>query len=162
MGWIIRNNELTEEEFNSNVSFPSQPLAPALWRVDEQLHTGLQNEVEFPSYPLAPALWRVTERGLETGFFHRSPDDNEYWVISGGELKNKNAPDPIYLGAFANEPTLISVTIPKTVKQIGRYAFYNTGINHVTIASDCHYYATSFPSGTIVDFYEESEGENNG
>lgn len=161
MGWIIRDNVLTESEFNSDIAFPVYPLPLALWRVDNELHTGLQNEVNFPSYPLAPALWRVTERGLETGFFHRSPEENEYWEIADGELKDKQAPDPIYLGAFANNPTLISVTIPRSVKSIGRYAFYNTGINHVTIASDCHYYATSFPHGTIVEFYEE-EDDNNG
>ena len=141
MAWIIDNDVLCT---------PEQPEA-----------------ISFPSYPLAPALWRMTENGPATGFQKNPPVQNKSWVIGENGLQTKSMPDPIYLGAFANQPTLINVSIPSTVKSIGRYAFYNTGINHVTIASDCHYYATSFPEGTIVEFYEdeepeESEGENDG
>ena len=141
MAWIIENGILTE---------PEQAVP-----------------VDFPSYPLVPALWRVTANGPTTGFHKNPPVQNKAWVIGENGLQTKSMSDPIYLGAFANQPTLVNVSIPSTVKSIGRYAFYNTGINHVKIASDCHYYATSFPPGTIVEFYEEeepeeSEGENDG
>ena len=53
--------------------------------------------------------------------------------------------DPIKIGAFAYLTNLTSITIPSSVKKIGRYAFYKTGLRSVTLASDCTYYSTSFP-----------------
>lgn len=165
MGWIIRNNELTESEFNDEIYYPSYPLTAPLWRTGESgLQTGFYEGVVFPSSPLAPALWHVDpENGLVTGFLNEIPYRDDNWKISGGELKTKYMADTIYLGACANNIQLYSVTIPKSVKRIGRYAFYNTLINHVTIASDCTYYPTSFPEGTVIERYpDEEEGENDG
>ena len=162
MGWIIRNNELLDSDFNDIPSFPSYPLAPAIWRTGEALRTGLHDELTFPSYPLAPAIWRITTaNGLETGFHQHIPVSDGEWVVTKDGLKNTSIPDPIYLGAFANNPLLLQVTIPRSVKSIGRYAFYGTRINYVKIARDCTYYPTSFPEGCTIDFYDE-ESDNNG
>lgn len=161
MGWIIRNNELLDSDFNDIPSFPSYPLSLALWRTGETLQTGLHYDLTFPSHPLAPALWRITERGLETGLFKVLPTPNQNWIIGDNGLQTKSMPDPIYLGAFANNPLLMQISIPKTVKSIGRYAFYGTRINYVKIARDCTYYPTSFPEGTLIEFYDE-EDDNNG
>lgn len=57
------------------------------------------------------------------------------------------------LGAFAGSGSLVRVTIPPTVKKIGRYAFRNTQLQKVKIASDCTYYDTSFPSGCVIEHY---------
>ena len=62
-------------------------------------------------------------------------------------------PEVPLLGAFANAVNLKTVRIPETVKTIGRYAFRNTQLTSVTIASDCEYYDTSFPDGCIINFY---------
>lgn len=59
------------------------------------------------------------------------------------------------LGAFANARELKQVSIPKSVKYIGREAFANTKLTSVTIASDCIYYDTSFPKGCVVNFYPD-------
>ncbi len=163
MSWIVTSIELTESEFNDSITFPSYPLAPALWRTQHQLRTGLQNVAKIPTYPLTPILWRVSENRLETGLFGQIPKPDDNWVIGSDGLKTKNMADTIYLGACANNIQLYSVTIPKSVKRIGRYAFYNTLINHVIIASDCTYYPTSFPEGTVIERYpDEEEGENDG
>lgn len=53
--------------------------------------------------------------------------------------------DTVKIGAFAYLTNLTSITIPSSVKHIGRYAFYKTGLQHVTLADDCTYYSTSFP-----------------
>lgn len=161
MSWIVTSTELTESEFNDSITFPSYPLTPSLWRTQHQLRTGLQDVVKMPTYPLTPILWRVSENGLETGLFGEIPKPDDNWIISADGLKTKNMADPVYLGAFANNASLYSVTIPKTVKKIGRYAFYGTRLSYVKIARDCKYYPTSFPEGTVIDFYDE-ESDNNG
>ena len=56
-------------------------------------------------------------------------------------------------GAFYNATSLSQITIPKSVKYIGTYAFQGTNLTSVTIANDCTYSATSFPSGCTVKFY---------
>lgn len=57
------------------------------------------------------------------------------------------------LGSFANVKNLQRVSIPKSVKKIGKYAFRNTRLKSVTIAKDCEYFATSFPNGCKINFY---------
>ena len=59
------------------------------------------------------------------------------------------------LGAFKDAINLQSVIIPKSVKKIGPYSFANTKLTSITIARDCEYYPTSFPSGCQINFYEE-------
>jgi hypothetical protein len=86
-----------------------------------------------PPYPLS--LWRISAT-KEFGYPYH-------------EL----LPEVPLLGAFANAVNLKTVRIPETVKTIGRYAFRNTQLTSVTIASDCEYYDTSFPDGCIINFY---------
>ena len=54
------------------------------------------------------------------------------------------------IGAFAYLTNLTSITIPQSVKSIGKYAFYKTGLTSVTLADDCTYYSTSFPENCVV------------
>lgn len=75
------------------------------------------------------------------------------WVVVNGKLINSSLPDIPVLGAFCNARNLTKIEIPATVKKIGRYAFTNTLLSEVTIASDCDYYDTSFPAGCVVRFY---------
>jgi hypothetical protein len=83
-------------------------------------------------YPLS--LWRV---------------DNE--ILTNELIESL----PLDVGAFANATQLRKVSIPKSVKKIGRYSFRNTELTSVTIARDCEYYPTSFPDNCIVRFYPE-------
>ena len=57
------------------------------------------------------------------------------------------------LGVFANAKDLQEVSIPRSVKKIGRYSFANTQLKSVTIAKDCKYYDTSFPKACKINFY---------
>lgn len=61
----------------------------------------------------------------------------------------------IRLGAFCNDTSLSVVSIPRSVKKIGRFAFKNTNLTNVTIARDCEYYPTSFPDGCAINFYSD-------
>lgn len=82
-----------------------------------------------------------------------APFPDAVWRINGGYPFHKLMPEVPLLGAFANAINLRTVRIPETVKKIGRYAFCNTQLASVTIASDCEYYDTSFPDGCVINFY---------
>lgn len=74
-----------------------------------------------------------------------------YWDVVNGKLVNSSLPEVPILGAFCNAYGLGKVFIPTSVKKIGPYAFRNTQLTSVTIASDCTYYPTSFPDGCIIE-----------
>ena len=56
-------------------------------------------------------------------------------------------------GAFADTPLLTEVSIPKSVKRIADWTFYNSAIKEVTISKDCIYGEHTFPEGCIIKFY---------
>lgn len=56
-------------------------------------------------------------------------------------------------GAFCHAENLIRVSIPESVKKIGKEAFRYTALRKVRIASDCEYYPTSFPEGCEITYY---------
>ena len=56
-------------------------------------------------------------------------------------------------GAFKNTPMLQEVSIPKSVKRIADWTFYNSAIKEVTISRDCIYGEHTFPEGCIIKFY---------
>lgn len=62
-------------------------------------------------------------------------------------------------GAFMNAVKLEYVRIPESVREIGRYSFFNTILKKVRISSECEYYETSFPEKCAVEFYEENGNE---
>lgn len=75
--------------------------------------------------------------------------ENDYPFFEQLDLKK--------LGAFSNAKNLTKVKIPRSVKKIGPYAFRNTALTSVTIASDCEYnHLTSFPDGCQINFYEDA------
>lgn len=76
-----------------------------------------------------------------------------WWYVSGGRLTHTGLPSPLGAGAFYGCTALENVYIPESVKRIGSMAFAGTALTSVTIASDCVYSETSFPSGCTVDFY---------
>lgn len=76
------------------------------------------------------------------------------WEIVNGVLTNVDIPTINPIGSFCNCVNLENVTIPESVNYIGPYAFYNTKLKKVKIASDCKYYDTSFPRDCEIEFYE--------
>lgn len=79
----------------------------------------------------------------------------ELWHLDlNSELQIDGLPEKVdELGAFANAENLVEISIPPSVKKIGRYSFMNTSLTSVRIANDCVYYPTSFPQGCIIHFY---------
>jgi hypothetical protein len=63
--------------------------------------------------------------------------------------------DEPFFGAFSNVSTLIKVKIPKSVKNIADYVFYNTQITSVKISRDCKIGAHSFPDGCEILYYDD-------
>ena len=80
-----------------------------------------------------------------------------FWYVEDNQLKQDGLLDMVYMGAFYNCTNLRTATISPTVKSIGEYAFANTGLTSVTIASDCTYYPTSFPPGCTISRYLQEE-----
>lgn len=77
------------------------------------------------------------------------------WEIVNGALTNADIPSANPIGAFCNCVSLSAVSIPRSVKKIGRFSFKNTRLANVIIARDCEYYSTSFPDGCAVNFYPD-------
>lgn len=109
------------------------------WYIDEN---GELTHTDFPEVPerafqapLPKSVWRI---------------DNQY---EDGYPFNMLMPEVPAVGAFANASDLTQVSIPQSVKYIGREAFKNTKLKNVRIASDCTYFDTSFPDGCIINFY---------
>ena len=86
------------------------------------------------------------------------PYPSYFWYIESVpklSIKSEAYKEATNLGAFMNAQHLTSVLIPRSVKYIGEFAFTNTQLTSVTIANDCVYFATSFPDGCVVNYYED-------
>lgn len=75
------------------------------------------------------------------------------WRIVNGELTNTLFPAEKKSGAFMNALNLEYAYIPRSCKKVGEWAFTNTKLRRVKIASDCEYYPTSFPPDCEIEFY---------
>ncbi len=116
------------------------PYPDSLWRIDGGLpYTNLMIDLPETSMksPYPDSLWRI--------------DSN----INDGLPYTKLMTEPLDFGAFANAGNLVEVSIPRSVKKIGRQSFKNTKLKIVMIASDCTYYPTSFPQGCTINFYPD-------
>lgn len=107
-------------------------------------------------------IWHIGDDGLpynEDAPTPAPPIEVPYplglWRIESGEITTGLLPQADKLGAFANAVSLMQISIPRSCKKIGRYAFRNTQLSSVTIARDCVYYDTSFPEGCVVNFYPD-------
>lgn len=125
-------------------------------RVNEQFY-GNSGTGEFET-----PIWYVDSEGNLTNDYMpdvlpqmEQPFPYALWRVENGILQNKLAPNGELVGAFANAISLQKVHIPKSCKKIGMYAFRNTQLMSVTIASDCEYYNTSFPDGCTINFYPD-------
>lgn len=84
-----------------------------------------------------------------------------WWSVSGGKLTHPGLPAPVMRGAFAHCKNLDTAHIPESCKQLGTHTFRGTALQSVKIASDCVYSTTTFPEECEIEFYEDSEVENN-
>ena len=93
--------------------------------------------------------------------FHSSDTDTPFdsgdempFKFVDGKLIHHRETEVIKLGAFCNDNSLSLVSIPRSVKKIGRFAFRNTALTSVMIADDCEYYDTSFPENCTINYYD--------
>lgn len=91
-----------------------------------------------------------------TGNYIQAPYPPFWWYVENGRLTHAGLPEKTLVGAFLGCTKLQMVEIPRSVKHIGEFAFYNTGLTNVTIANDCQYFPTSFPPNCVVNFYSET------
>ena len=126
-------DDLTQIMLNrGSSSLPFVPYGPS-WTLDE-------NEILTNENLTAPIGWQP-------------PYPAGMWVLDDNDiLTNSMLPEVLVdtQGAFAGVESLTYIQIPETVKSIGRYSFRDTGLTEVTLAEDCTYYATSFPSTCTV------------
>ena len=82
--------------------------------------------------------------------------NKELWHLdTSQELQIDDLPEKVdLLGAFANAENLTEISIPPSVKKIGRYSFSGTQLTSVRIARDCEYFPTSFPDNCEIFFYD--------
>lgn len=57
-------------------------------------------------------------------------------------------------GCFQNAINLSKIKIPRSVKEVCDYAYYNTNIIEATIARDCIIFPNSFPEGCKIKYYD--------
>lgn len=135
--WDVRNNTLTHDDLPEMVPYMVPPYPPGIWYIEDNALTHLLLREMVPT--LVP------------------PYPPGFWYVEDNQLKQDGLLDMVYMGAFYGCTNLRTATISPTVKSIGDYAFANTGLTSVTIASDCTYYPTSFPPGCTVNRYPEEE-----
>lgn len=108
------------------------------------------------------AYWYLNEQNIITNDYLPEPIDDvfsppypaTFWYYTEGE--NKLVLDMLpKIGACMGCTSLTDVSIPKSIKSIGRYSFADTALTNVTIARDCTYYPTSFPDNCTVNFYPD-------
>ncbi len=136
--WIIENNRLTNTKFTeySTKKAVIPPFPETLWRTESGrlTHGFLLDEIPENSVekPFPKSLWRIRD-----------------------SLTHELLPTYTPLGAFENAGKLQKITIPESVKKIGKFGFSGTALKVVKIASDCEYSESSFPENCTINFYVE-------
>ncbi|MDE6520288.1 MAG: leucine-rich repeat domain-containing protein [Ruminococcus sp.] len=107
-------------------------------------------------------MWRTESGRLTHGFLLdeipensvEKPFPKSLWRIRDS-LTHELLPTYTPLGAFENAGKLQKITIPESVKKIGKFGFSGTALKVVKIASDCEYSESSFPENCTINFYVE-------
>ena len=137
--WKVVNNKLTHDDLPEPLTgnYIQPPYPPFWWYANggKLIHDGLPEPISTIMSEPYPPFW---------------------WYVKNNRLTHTGLPEKILVGAFLGCTKLQMVEIPRSVKYIGEFAFYNTGLTNVTIANDCQYFPTSFPPNCVVNFYSET------
>ena len=135
--WEVENNKLTMD----GLPFPSEHLM---------------------TNPYPPFWWYIDNNRLTTSilpspinYYMNIPYPPFWWYVDNNKLKSGILPSVAKMGAFYNCINLQTATISKNVKYIGDFAFNDTELTEVTIASDCTYKDTSFPDDCTINTYPD-------
>ncbi|MDE7098052.1 MAG: leucine-rich repeat domain-containing protein [Ruminococcus sp.] len=126
------------------------------------MHGFLSDEIPEKTIekPFSELLWRIENGRLTHGFLPdeipeksvAKPYPKALWRIRDS-LTHELLPTYTPLGAFENAGKLQKITIPESVKKIGKFGFSGTALKVVKIASDCEYSESSFPENCTINFY---------
>lgn len=99
---------------------------------------------------------RITNDIIPESIGWQQPYPIGKWYLTDKlRLYANGIPEPFPYGAFMYDTELEYISIPESVKSIGKYAFTYTALTKVRIARDCTYYPTSFPDGCEIWYYDE-------
>ena len=57
------------------------------------------------------------------------------------------------MGAFTGVSSITSMILPLQTYKLGKYTFYNSSLEEITIVPDCIYYEFTFPQNCTLNFY---------
>ena len=126
-----------------------------IWETDNSLLRDF-----IPAYDTQNNEYGMYDVANNTFYGSSNPDvkfpsgDEMPFKFVDGKLIHHRETEVIKLGAFCNDNSLSRVSIPRSVKKIGRFAFRNTALTSVMIADDCEYYDTSFPENCTINYYD--------
>lgn len=140
------------------------------WYLDENFEPRMDEIPDSAEYtlPVPSYQWVIDDRNegfpingnVFSNITYTNPMPVYQWRIQSGY--NDGFPYnelllniPVSYGAFEGAENLEKVGIPVSVKEIGEKAFASTALTEVTIASDCTYYGTSFPTDCVINIYPE-------
>lgn len=133
MSWLISGSYPYQDTTSELVPVFESPMPDGVFK----------SNGSHPYFSSTADLVNVFEEPLPSGIY----------IQFRGEYPMYNNAPLAKLGTCYNATNLTSVTIPESVKYIGEFAFTNTKLTSVKIASDCVYYPTSFPVGCEISFY---------
>lgn len=148
MSWFLNNDDrlthsdLPQESIDTLFSYP---YPASFWSLGEDDVLTLNNQyITLQPEPINSAI-------LEPPY----PASFWYYDTEKDRLNLALLPEELISGAFNYCTSLAYVSIPSSVKSIGRYSFAHTALTKVRIAQDCVYYPTSFPAGCEICFYDD-------
>ena len=103
------------------------------------------------SYPCNLEVGDISHKNIQEKPYPNLLSSVEPDVNEGYPAFRKIAPS---FGAFSNVQSLIMAKIPRSVKFIDDWTFYNTGLTSVKIARDCKYFAHTFPPDCVIEYYD--------
>ena len=127
----------------SNINVQEQPFPKMMPSVNLSKNQG------YPSFESFDSLSEMLTQ--EQPFPKMMPSVSKEYDDGYPSLRLKG----FSFGAFSNMPNLVEIVIPKSVKYIADYAFYNTKIKEVTISKECKYYEHSFPEDCKINLYND-------
>ena len=158
---IIAGYEIGNANYNQGYPIPDVSMGDvSVMKVQTRPYPRLQmsagaDDIPYEineSYPCKLDVGDISHKNIQEKPFPNLLSSIEPDVNEGYPAFRKVAPS---FGACSNIPTLEEIEIPKSVKWIDDYAFYNTKISKVKIAADCMYFRHSFPRGTRIAFYKD-------
>ena len=146
MAWIDTNWQ-QDDLLNNGYPYPIGVNSPIGFSYDGVYSVWKQNDSLNNGYPYTEEVIKFDYDGVYSVWKMDSPTLSYYPYTHM----------PIMLGAFNYCKNLTEVIIPESVKYIGPYAFWETGLTEVTIAADCEYFEHSFPFSCKINYYGEVE-----